>query len=102
MEFLPEASVLIAVIVLRISAFENQRWVLARKNGMRGSSEAIGLFVDLLLPIGSILWYLFLASFAYDYSILNAVILFLIGFASVMIWSVLMKDNILYQLSVVF
>ena len=62
---------------------------------MRGSSEAIGLFVDLLLPIGSILWYLFLASFAYDYSILNAVILFLIGFASVMIWSVLMKDNIL-------
>ena len=94
MEYFPKTLILVAVIVFRIAAFENQRWVRARKNGMRGSSETIGFIVDTLLPFGTLMWYLFLAAYAYDSSILNAVILFLIAFASLMVWSLIAKDNI--------
>jgi len=86
--------IILLVILFRVAAFENQRWVRARRGGMTGASEAFGLFVDLTMSLGGLLWWLFLISFAIDASFVSAIVLFLIPFITTLLWSVISKDNI--------
>ena len=86
--------IILLVILFRVAAFENQRWVRARRGGMTGASEAFGLFVDLTMSLGGLLWWLFLISFAIDTSFISAIVLFLIPFITTLLWSVISKDNI--------
>ena len=44
--FLPDVKILVLAILLDICRFENQRWALARENGLQGSSALVGGFVD--------------------------------------------------------
>lgn len=87
-------TLVIAAIIFRITAFENQRWVRYRKNGRQGSSEAIGAFVDLAMPLAGILWGLFLIAFFVDTSFFTALTIFLITFVATIIWGLISRDNI--------
>tara|TARA_B100000674_G_scaffold321026_1_gene267514 strand:+ start:37 stop:411 length:375 start_codon:yes stop_codon:yes gene_type:complete len=86
--------IILLVALFRVAAFENQRWVRARRGGMRGASEVLGLFVDLTMGLGGLLWWLFLISFAVDTSFLSAFFLFLVPFVTTLLWSVVARDNI--------
>ena len=86
--------IILLVALFRVAAFENQRWVRARRGGMTGASEIFGLFVDLTMGLGGLLWWLFLISFAVDTSFLSAFFLFLVPFVTTLLWSVVARDNI--------
>ena len=86
--------IILLVALFRVAAFENQRWVKARQGGMRGASEVFGLFVDLTLGFSTLLWWLFLISFAVDTSFLSAFFLFLIPLVTTLLWSIVARDNI--------
>ena len=86
--------IILLVALFRVAAFENQRWVRARRGGMRGASEVLGLFVDLTMGLGGLLWWLFLISFAVDTSFLSALFLFLVPLVTTLLWSVVARDNI--------
>ena len=45
-EYAPAGSVAMIAMLLSIARFENQRWVRARRNGLQGSSQAVGVLVD--------------------------------------------------------
>jgi hypothetical protein len=84
-------SIIVISILFRIAAFENQRWVRQRMSGIRGTDE----FVDLMMPLGSALWYLFLIAFGFDYSFLSALWLWMISAVSSVIYSLVMKDSLI-------
>ena len=86
--------IILLVALFRVAAFENQRWVRARQGGMRGASEVFGLFVDLTMGFSTLLWWLFLISFAVDTSFLSAFFLFLVPLLTTLLWSVVARDNI--------
>ena len=86
--------IILLVALFRVAAFENQRWVKARQGGMRGASEVFGLFVDLTLGFSTLLWWLFLISFAVDTSFLSALFLFLVPLVTTLLWSIVARDNI--------
>tara|TARA_B100000989_G_scaffold213148_1_gene161975 strand:+ start:88 stop:462 length:375 start_codon:yes stop_codon:yes gene_type:complete len=86
--------IILLVAVFRVAAFENQRWVRARRGGMTGASEIFGLFVDLTMGLGGLLWWLFLISFAVDTSFLSALFLYLITFGVTLLWSLISRDTI--------
>lgn len=86
--------IILLVALFRVAAFENQRWVKARQGGMRGASEVFGLFVDLTLGFSTLLWWLFLISFAVDTSFLSALFLFLVPLVITLPWSIVARDNI--------
>lgn len=86
--------IILLVALFRVAAFENQRWVKARQGGMRGASEVFGLFVDLTLGFSTLLWWLFLISFAVDTSFLSALLLFLVPLVITLPWSIVARDNI--------
>ena len=86
--------IILLVALFRVAAFENQRWVRARQGGMTGTSEVFGLFVDLTLSFSSLLWWLFLLSFAVDTSFLSALFLFLVPLVTTFFWGVVARDNI--------
>ena len=86
--------IILLVALFRVAAFENQRWVRARQGGMRGASEVFGLFVDLTMGFSTLLWWLFLISFAVDTSFLSAFVLFLVPLVTTLLWSVVARDNI--------
>jgi hypothetical protein len=72
---LPELYLFLIAVLQRIAAFENQRWVRQRQQGIRGSSESIGVLVDFVMPLGTILWYAFLLMYAIDVSFLTALLM---------------------------
>ena len=86
--------IILLVALFRVAAFENQRWVRARQGGMRGASEVFGSFVDLTMGFSTLLWWLFLISFAVDTSFLSALFLFLVPLVTTLLWSVVARDNI--------
>ena len=88
-------SIIVISILFRIAAFENQRWVRQRMSGIRGTDEFIGSLVDLMMPLGSALWYLFLIAFGLDYSFLSALWLWMISAVSSVIYSLVMKDSLI-------
>lgn len=88
-------SIIVISILFRITAFENQRWVRQRMSGIRGTDEFIGSLVDLMMPLGSALWYLFLIVFGLDYSFLSALWLWMISAVSSVIYSLVMKDSLI-------
>ena len=51
-EFIPKGAILFWSIILSCARFENQRWVRARQQGLRGSNEAFGASIDLTYLIG--------------------------------------------------
>ena len=83
--------IILLVALFRVAAFENQRWVRANQSGMTGASEVFALFT---MGFGTLLWWLFLISFAVDTSFLSALFLFLIPFGTSLLWSVVARDNI--------
>jgi hypothetical protein len=88
-------SIIVISILFRIAAFENQRWVRQRMSAIRGTDEFIGSLVDLMMPLGSALWYLFLIAFGFDYSFLSALWLWMISAVSSVIYSLVMKDSLI-------
>ena len=72
---LPELYLFLIAVLQRIAAFENQRWVKQRQQGIRGSSESIGVLVDFVMPLGTILWYAFLLMYAIDVSFVTALLM---------------------------
>ena len=72
---LPELYLFLIAVLQRIAAFENQRWVKQRQQGIRGSSETIGVLVDFVMPLGTILWYAFLLMYAIDVSFVTALLM---------------------------
>ena len=88
-------SIIIISILFRIAAFENQRWVRQRMSGIRGTDKFIGSLVDLMMPLGTALWYLFLIAFGLDYSFLSVLLLWIISAVSSVIYSVVMKDSLI-------
>jgi len=72
---LPELYLFLIAVLQRIAAFENQRWVRQRQQGIRGSSETIGVLVDFVMPLGTILWYTFLLMYAIDVSFVTALLM---------------------------
>ena len=87
-------SIIVISILFRITAFENQRWVRLRASGTHGSNQAIGVFVDLAMPLAGLLWYLFLIAFFVDTSFLTALCLYLIPFVTTLLWGFISRDNI--------
>jgi hypothetical protein len=65
-QFLPAIGLAIVVTLFSIARFENQRWVRARANGLRGASNSVGIFVDTTAVVAGIVGLLFLAAYAYD------------------------------------
>lgn len=88
-------SIIIISILFRIAAFENQRWVRQRMSGIRGTDKFIGSLIDLMMPLGTALWYLFLIAFGLDYSFLSVLLLWMISAVSSVIYSVVMKDTLI-------
>ena len=88
-------SIIIISILFRIAAFENQRWVRQRMSGIRGTDKFIGSLIDLMMPLGTALWYLFLIAFGLDYSFLSVLLLWMISAVSSVIYSVVMKDSLI-------
>ena len=87
-------TLVLLVIIFRIAAFENQRWVRYRKSGRQGQSQVIGAFVDLAMPLAGILWGLFLIAFFVDTSFLTALTIYLITFVALVLWGLISRDNI--------
>ena len=86
--YLPPLNVLILFCALNIVRFENQRWISARKAGMRGSSEARGFLVDLIGFSSMIFYYMFLISFGLDNGVWSAVLLLIIPFTAGLLVSI--------------
>ena len=77
--YLPPLNVLVLFCALNIVRFENQRWIRARKAGMRGSNAVGGFFVDLIGFSSLIFYYSFLGSFGVESGVWSAVLLFIIA-----------------------
>jgi hypothetical protein len=88
-EFVPSTGILIASFALSCVRFENQRWVRSRNEGMRGSSEGFGIFVDLTASLSAIFGIVFLIAFFYDFGWKLTVGLVAITSLSAMVFSVL-------------
>lgn len=85
-------NIVLLVILFGIVTFENERWVRARAEGMRGANPTataiVGTFVDLTWLLGGSVWYLFLFAYGFDTSFLPALSLFLLHTVTRLIWSV--------------
>ena len=77
--YLPNWSLLGLFCALNVVRFENQRWIRARKAGMRGSNKVGGFFIDLIGFTAIIFYYMFLLSFSLENGIWSAVLLFIIA-----------------------
>jgi hypothetical protein len=88
-----QTDILLLVILFRVAAFENQRWVRSRLSGLRGADENIGALVDLVMPIGTVLWYFFLISYGFDTSIIDALVLFVIPMIATSIYGLIKSDG---------
>jgi hypothetical protein len=86
---LPEIYLFLIAVLQRIAAFENQRWVRQRQQGITGSSEAIGILVDFVMPVGTILWYAFLLMYAIDVSFVSALLIWLGTTFSLMVYGLI-------------
>ena len=86
---IPEINIILVVFLFRVAAFENQRWVRQRMQGMRGSSEEFGVLVDMTMTIGTVLWYGFLGMYAFDYGIVNGLILWVMALAFMIIYGII-------------
>lgn len=80
-ELLPPTSIAVLFVLLNSARFENQRWVRARKAGLRGSNRIYGEFVDLTRYLSWIFEFAFLIAYAVDTTIPKAVALFALAFA---------------------
>lgn len=92
-EYLPPIYLVVLAVLLSISRFENQRWVRARAQGMRGSNQTVGLLVDLTGGLAMIFALGFLGAVAYDFGIIKAVALFGVTLVAGMLVSAIVPDN---------
>ena len=92
--FLPSLNVLVLFSALNIARFENQRWIRARKAGMRGSNALGGFLVDLIGFSSMIFYYLFLFSFADENGLWSVVLLFIIVSIAGLLASIIFWFNI--------
>ena len=88
--FVPHTPVLIWTLVLSTLRFENQRWTRARNRGLRGSSEGVGLFVDLTGALSIVFYVLFLLAYGYDAGWHPAVGLFVASVVGATLTSIVM------------
>lgn len=106
LEILPQTAVLIPTTILSICRFENQRWIRKRAQGVRGASEAVGLFIDLTGIISLVFSFIFLVAYGYQFGALAAIVLFLIvaaiGMAYSMFSTFLYGDNFALQFIATF
>lgn len=63
---LPSTDILILTILMSTVRFENQRWIRARIQGLKGRNQWVGFFVDLTGFLGTIFSCVFLAAYFYD------------------------------------
>lgn len=87
-----------AFAAFSIARFENQRWTRARQRGLRGSSEAIGAFVDLTGMIALVGAVILLVWFGFKAGWLQALIVFggtvATGIAYQLVTGFIYRDNI--------
>ncbi|MCA3653874.1 MAG: hypothetical protein IOB85_05965 [Methylobacterium sp.] len=76
--FFPDWTTASIAALYNFAAFESQRWIRARLNGIRGASERIGLFVDTTGTIKLIFLIVFMVGYIYDFGFVLAIKLFLI------------------------
>lgn len=65
---LPDVTTVIIFLLFSMARFENQRWVKARKSGLKGANILFGNFVDITSLVGTIASYIFLAILWYKTS----------------------------------
>lgn len=87
-EWLPNASLTILYCLFVIAAFENQRWARARRGGMKGSSEAFGVFVDFTHLLSTVFRFGFLIALALIVGWQQALGLLVISSVTVSIYTV--------------
>ena len=79
-DFLPSvSSALLLYTGFKVAQFENQRWVRARSGGLRGTSLAFGLFVDLTGIVAMVFGYGWIVAYAFDTDWKQAVGLFAVA-----------------------
>ncbi len=95
--FLPDLHLGLMFILLDTARFENQRWVNARLQGLRGANKSFGLFVDNTGIWSGIYSYAFLIAYMVDASILDAIVLYvlaqIIGLIYTMLSSLLFRGD---------
>jgi hypothetical protein len=74
-EYLPDWALLGLGAGFYICQWENQRWVIARKNGMRGAYGWVGPVVNITYVAAYIFGIVFTAAFLYDNGVVKTVIL---------------------------
>jgi hypothetical protein len=86
-EYLPKGVILFWSIVLSCARFENQRWVRARKQGLRGSNEAVGAIIDLTYLIGLVLMVAVVALSFFDFGWKQTVGLIVLTMLAGWVWA---------------
>ena len=74
-DYLPDPQLLVLVLLFSIARFENQRWIRARRAGLMGSSEMVGVIVELTGIIALLFGVAFLIAYWYDTDIIKVVVL---------------------------
>ncbi|MDZ7713795.1 MAG: hypothetical protein U5L06_12130 [Rhodovibrio sp.] len=75
MGYLPPVELIILVTLFSAARFENQRWVRARRQGLQGSNQVIGAFVDTTGFLALMFAVAFLVAYGFDTSLLHALAL---------------------------
>ena len=88
-QFIPPVPLMVAYAALIIVRFENQRWTRARAMGLKGSSEAFGLFVDATGSLSRIFSLAFLGAVWFDFGWQSAVALVVAGLLVSMAYALL-------------
>ena len=96
-EFLPSLDVLLPAALFSTCRFENQRWVRARSQGLVGSSQSVGAFVDLTRILSLLFAVAFLAAYGWEFGIKQAVglsaLLVVIGIAYTAVSTLVMRGE---------